>query len=282
MVYDRQITIMEMPQLIFSKQTSIKISREAELYWKRTWDYTCENRMIDVHEISYIKAGEITGTIDDQPVVLKAGDLFWMNARTPHSLQWPKDLIYYTLRFSIFNNSSEMVFDKPVFILENNSDIEFIFRNLTVCIKAPSKTLFKEEKIKAFLNLLAIHVANNYFKKHNMSSIREFSHLEKDSILQFCSAYRYQNIVSSDIADHLNLTKDYFSRLFKNTFGRSVRSWLFEEKMKYAARLLIDTSLNLQRVAEEIGYDDYYLFSRQFKKVMGLSPKKYRKDSVIH
>lgn len=282
MVYDKQITILEMPQLIFSKQTSIKISREAELYWKRTWDYRCQNRMIDVHEISYIKSGEITGSIDGIPVVLKAGDLFWLNARTPHSLHWPKDLVYYTLRFSIFNNTSELVFDKPVFILENNSDIEFIFRNLTLCIKSPTKTLFREEKIKALLNLLTIHVASNFFNKQSSSSLREFTHQEKSKILSFCSSYRYMDITSNDIADHLNLTKDYFSRVFKCTFGMSVRSWLFEEKMKYAARLLIDTSLELQEISEEIGYEDYYLFSRQFKKVMGSSPKKYRKDSVIH
>jgi AraC-like DNA-binding protein len=280
MVYDRQFSLLEFPQLIFSKETTFIISSETELYWKRTWDFKCTNRMIDAHEISYIIKGEISGDIEGHPVVLKARDIFWLNTRTAHSLRWPKDLIYYTLRFSIHNNSSEMILDKPFFVLQNMTNTEYIFRNLTLCIKSPTSNIFKDEEIKSYINLLTIHIANNILSKSDISHLRKFTLIEQEKIFKFCSDNKYKDIVSNDIANHMNLTKGYFSRIFKNTFDMSARKWLHEEKMKYASHLIIDTFLSLQEVAETVGYEDYYLFSRQFKKVLGLSPKNYKKHNI--
>jgi len=276
MVCDRLCSILELPDHLLTKKTSIKISRETVPYWKRTWGFSCKKRHLDCHEISYIVKGSIAGTINNQKVDLTAGDMFWLNPRTPHSLQWPKDLIYYTVRFSIFCDNNEMILNEPFFILKNLSNQEFIFRNLTFVLKDQSKQLFRQEQIKSYLTLIAINIANNQYLSQKSSERREFSLFEKEKLIQFYQEHGFQNTSSNELADHLNFSRDYFSRIFKNTYNKSVRSWVFEEKMKYAARLIIDTDLNFLSVAEQIGYEDYYLFSRQFKKVFGISPKKYQ------
>jgi AraC-like DNA-binding protein len=46
--------------------------------------------------------------------------------------------------------------------------------------------------------------------------------------------------------------------------------------MQKASQLLKETRLTVKEIAREMGYADPYIFSRAFKLVMGVSPKKFR------
>lgn len=47
-------------------------------------------------------------------------------------------------------------------------------------------------------------------------------------------------------------------------------------KIQYACQLLSQTDLKINTIADKIGYDDSFYFSRLFKKVHGKSPRQYR------
>src|SRR5262249_30238612 len=81
----------------------------------------------------------------------------------------------------------------------------------------------------------------------------------------------------ADLADQVDLTPAYFARVFRDSFGRSPRQWLVEVRSHQAARLLPESTLSITEAADRLGYRDVFLFSRQFKQVMGLSPKAYRR-----
>jgi AraC-like DNA-binding protein len=84
----------------------------------------------------------------------------------------------------------------------------------------------------------------------------------------------------ADLAAHLNLSHDYFSRLFAKTFHKTPRRWLMEQRIGLAALRLRESALNVSQIADEFGYRDVFLFSRQFKAVTGLSPLRYRGRAV--
>jgi YesN/AraC family two-component response regulator len=48
-------------------------------------------------------------------------------------------------------------------------------------------------------------------------------------------------------------------------------------RIRYACRLLDTTTLTVREVGYRVGYEDPYYFSRMFRKLMGLSPRQYRK-----
>jgi AraC-like DNA-binding protein len=70
---------------------------------------------------------------------------------------------------------------------------------------------------------------------------------------------------------------DHFSRLFKEQAKLSFRDYAFQSRMNAAKSLLEATSHSIGRIAEILGYNDVYLFSRQFKNECGISPSEYRK-----
>lgn len=79
-----------------------------------------------------------------------------------------------------------------------------------------------------------------------------------------------------DFADHAGLSVSHFSDLFREQTGHSPMAHFTQLKIRHACRLLDLTDKSVKAIAYENGYRDPYYFSRVFKKIMGLSPKKYR------
>lgn len=49
-------------------------------------------------------------------------------------------------------------------------------------------------------------------------------------------------------------------------------------KMNHAAEELLNSSLSIQEIADQLGFTDAFTFSRAFKRIQGRSPREFRKD----
>ena len=45
--------------------------------------------------------------------------------------------------------------------------------------------------------------------------------------------------------------------------------------------MLGDDKLSIEEIAEKVGYNDYFYFTKVFKKNTGISPSKYRKNLLM-
>lgn len=70
---------------------------------------------------------------------------------------------------------------------------------------------------------------------------------------------------------------DYLGRVFSRAAGISFSEYLANARVNKAKFLLSSTSLSIEGVAEALGYYDTCYFARQFKRITGTSPGKYRK-----
>jgi AraC family transcriptional regulator of arabinose operon len=86
-----------------------------------------------------------------------------------------------------------------------------------------------------------------------------------------------QRLTLDDMCDHARLSKSHFLRLFKEQTGYSPVDYFIHLKIQHACMLLSVTRQSVQEVSLAVGYDDPYYFSRIFKKIIGVSPSKYRK-----
>jgi len=76
-----------------------------------------------------------------------------------------------------------------------------------------------------------------------------------------------------ETAQDLGMSSRSFRRVFREEMGKSPRDALLAARMERAAELL---SLHLvKEVAEEVGYSDPFIFSRQFKRYFGKSPTEF-------
>jgi AraC-like DNA-binding protein len=85
---------------------------------------------------------------------------------------------------------------------------------------------------------------------------------------------------TSEMARHLQLSRDYMNRLCRATFDISAERWLINQRIRSAAQRLTESNLNVSQIAEEYGYASLYFFSRQFRQVMGCSPTEWKRRGV--
>jgi AraC-like DNA-binding protein len=74
----------------------------------------------------------------------------------------------------------------------------------------------------------------------------------------------------------LGLAKSHFIRLFKHRMGVPPLRYAMLQRMERARYLLESSDLPVYRVAETLGYQDEFYFSRVFRKASGLSPRAWR------
>jgi AraC-like DNA-binding protein/quercetin dioxygenase-like cupin family protein len=79
------------------------------------------------------------------------------------------------------------------------------------------------------------------------------------------------------LAAQLNLSYSTFRRMFRAHTGFSPRQYALEISLRRASELLAHTRLPITRVADELGFDSIFYFSRFFKNKTGFSPNEYRK-----
>lgn len=93
-------------------------------------------------------------------------------------------------------------------------------------------------------------------------------------------AYISQNfeklLTRDDIAKAVGVTPNYVSVLFRKGFDMTFVEYLTNLRISEAKKLLENTDKKIYQIAEAVGFDDAYYFSKNFKNVIGMSPKEYR------
>lgn len=79
-----------------------------------------------------------------------------------------------------------------------------------------------------------------------------------------------------ECADLFHLNKDYMCRHFKEVYGVGMVNYLNAIRIRKAKELLLHTNLQVQEIADRVGYFDNKYFSRQFKKETGQTPAEFR------
>jgi AraC-like DNA-binding protein len=84
------------------------------------------------------------------------------------------------------------------------------------------------------------------------------------------------------MASRCNVSEDHFIRLFKDIIGMSPHKYLQFIRHREAKKLLRETAMKIELIGRKLGYEDLHNFSKVFKKWQGISPRAYRKLSIMH
>lgn len=88
-----------------------------------------------------------------------------------------------------------------------------------------------------------------------------------------------QKISLDQIAHNMYLSPVYISKIFKEETGESPINFLIKIRLEKAKDILEHSAGgSIKNIANEVGYDDVYHFSKLFKKYYGISPQNYRKQ----
>jgi len=96
-------------------------------------------------------------------------------------------------------------------------------------------------------------------------------------IKQYIIEHVKEEISLETIAQRVQLSPYYISKMFKEQLGVNYIDFLTECRIDKAKSLMLDPQLSMKEITFEVGYNDPNYFSKVFKKVCGCSPSEYRK-----
>lgn len=131
--------------------------------------------------------------------------------------------------------------------------------------------LHYQKEMFDFLSFLVTNFANNLF-------IENEDEARKNSILAYIHANYAEDLSLQVIAEKFNVTPQYFSRYFKETFQVTFLKFLTDIRLEQALEDVVNSPDTLSKIALSHGFPNQISFTKSFKAHFGVTPTDYRKS----
>ena len=148
-----------------------------------------------------------------------------------------------------------------------------------------------EQLISIYLEMLLISLMRQFTssenKRENPSKTKKEnavppSLLKSDSILfnritDYYEAHITEHIKVEQLCKEFGIGRSHLQRIFREQTGYGAIEYLCQMRISAAKRCIRENRMNLTDTAASLGYTSIYYFSKQFKKITGMSPSQYQK-----
>ena len=211
-----------------------------------------------------------------ETVKIEPGTMVWIPPGGSRELWGRKGqlgLHHYKIRFNIWRTKEEFISTKESLVRRNAWSM-FPYFQLMVDEKSPDKA-YHDHTMKSLI--CAMSAA--FFQLPETvcaKSEKTLTSSQRSALNRFLEVNIQAGLQPRDLSEHLGLSLDYFSRVFKTTYEVSPREYIKRQRIHYAANCLAETTISVKELAYELSYNNVNLFCRQFKDVMKMTPSQYR------
>jgi AraC-like DNA-binding protein len=231
------------------------------------------------HIIIYCITGKGWARIGKQGYTVSAGEYVLLPANVEHEYKadekdpWTIYWVHFTGTNS--QNFCNMMMQKmgtPVFAISLQENRLHLFEEIYTNLErgySIDNICYSNISLQYFLASCCFDSNYNYSAKK-----------EKNDKIDLCINYMQKNIDKTlslnEIADIANLSPSHIATTFKKKTGFSLIEYFNQLKTQKACQYLLFTDLRVNEIADKLGIEDPYYFSRMFTKILGVSPVKYR------
>ncbi len=148
--------------------------------------------------------------------------------------------------------------------------ISFQERNTLSVYEEFQRIPWMEDKIKyLFQKLKEVNQSrgNKDYQGENLEIRRTMEYIRK---------HYTEDISLKTVADHVGLSENYLSNLFKNEVGDNLTNYVNQLRIEQAKKLIATTSMKTYEIAEAVGYHSASYFSTIFRKITGSPISTYK------
>ena len=148
-------------------------------------------------------------------------------------------------------------------------DNETIFAHL---ISELALGMTQESCSRASMKIWSLLGDNVYKARFSNDELNQRLH----SVIQYMRSHIEDELSLSALSQSHSISASQLCRLFQTHTQHSPMDYFIRLKIQRSCQYLSLTTLKIKEVAQSIGYEDPYYFSRIFRKIMGCSPSEYR------
>jgi AraC family transcriptional regulator len=105
--------------------------------------------------------------------------------------------------------------------------------------------------------------------------VRGLPRYKLQQVIVYIDEHLAERLSLETIAQQIGISQFYFCHLFKQSMGVSPYQYLLQQRIERAKHLLLQTSPNIADIALAVGFSNQSHFTRQFKQVVGITPKRF-------
>lgn len=260
-------------------------------------------RYLEAFQILFVQSGQGTAEIEAQEFEIATGDLIFYGPNMRHtvtsSIEFPLRLVGLDFLFcqddsvlmGIINaatSSEPFLFPQgePCCPLQpfppaktstaGTAKVRRYCENLVMSYKTAPDIRPLEKRALLLLLFEAWH--DRWHRANSVAPLPE----GQRRVLDQAEGYLRQHFINppstSQLAHEAGLSTDYFARLFKLHTGQSVHGFVLDLRLNRAYELLIENRLSVGEVADKVGFEDAFYFSRLFTRRFGVAPSVLRKQ----
>ena len=263
-------------QSIHFDHVRLKPSEQIDIHQQPTWEF------------SLVIEGEGIRTIAGVSEPFKSGEVVLVPPETPHCWQFADDgqkIENITVVFA-----PELIHTIAATFPELQTNFEDLAESIeAVVFTGPTRQRLSDglkqmtgltdaERLTMFIHLLSIIAISSDRREIGKQTETEAQRRLKQ-IEIFISCNYKRNVSIDDLAQHVGMNRSALCTFFKHHTGKTIISYLNEHRLSVACHLLRHTSLTVQQVCYESGFNDVPHFCRIFKREIGVTPKEFRRFS---
>lgn len=249
----------------------------------------------DFTELTYILSGKGTYLVDGTTYDVEAGDVIICNPGVKHTnihVNPEEPTVEFFTGFTGFHfkgmppNSIVMPDGSHILRTTSDSKQEISKHCYEMVAENESNKLGKYFMLKAHLmQILLLMIRDIRGSEDSIQAGCNFESYNKSYAVKKIINYlneNYEHKISLDqIAHNMYLSPVYISKIFKEETGESPINYLIKIRLEKAKDILLTSEgKSIKSIANRVGYDDVYHFSKLFKKYYGISPLYYRKATL--
>ncbi|BCL69771.1 putative Transcriptional Regulator, AraC family protein [Vibrio nigripulchritudo MADA3029] len=109
----------------------------------------------------------------------------------------------------------------------------------------------------------------------------EVMHNKINLVLDYVMLNHEKTIRVKDVADLIDMTESYFSRFFHKSTGHRFTDFVNRIRIQRACIKLVESKESIANISQQVGFANLANFSRQFRRIKGLTPLAYRKKNSV-
>ncbi len=182
---------------------------------------------------------------------------------------------YFFIHYDYIDNSGNIIIPEPDLIPSFSSmpnDFNLLYEMAGRCMDAYRRTDAGDEpSVWLKTILISLLEQKRLIKSELGDNVRRINKL-----CLFIKENIHRKWRLNNMAARVNCSPDHFAVIFKKCLKTSPGEWVINCRVNRAKTLLRYSPKSISEIADALGYCDIYAFSKQFKKVSGMTPKQYR------
>ena len=130
-----------------------------------------------------------------------------------------------------------------------------------------------------YLEQLLIHMLRRYTTtpRYPSTILNDSSSISTASrkIVNYFEEHIRDSITIEDVCHDNLIGRSQLQKLFREEYGCGVIEFFSHMKINFARQLIRENDMNFTQISEFLGYSSIHYFSRQFKKICGMTPTEY-------